>query len=193
LNQAFLICDHWSPIYQIGEDVTDYNVIIELEKNHFPYLIQQAMQGIMGNQKTSCWNLRQNLITKAFENQEYDEREYKSQYYELINLISEIKSQSVSGSLDKMKNHYSRKLMKKINEFKIITIHSPIGILLQNHSESWTHVKLIATQEFSSISSTNANKLILLLEHGHRLRRNLPILHRICEFNFNSLNFLILE
>ncbi|KAA1111869.1 hypothetical protein PGT21_014231 [Puccinia graminis f. sp. tritici] len=137
------------------------------------------MQGIMGNEQTSCWNLRQNLIRKASESQDYDKREFEDQYHELRNLISEIKSQSVSGSLDKIKTHYSRKLMDKISEFKIMTIHSPIRILLQNHSESWTYVKLIASQEFSSISSTNANKLILLLEHGHRLRRNLPILHRI--------------
>ncbi|KAH9441221.1 hypothetical protein MJO29_015595 [Puccinia striiformis f. sp. tritici] len=176
---AILICDHWSPIYNSGEDVTTYDVNLEVEKQKFPFFVEHTMLRIMGNSEPSYSRLRNLILQKVFDDQGSLQDRSDSEIHEIRRVISEMNSKSATMDAEEIKKKYNDELNVKLSKFQMTAILNPGQVLIQNHETSWEQINRLTIQEFSSISSKDARRLVLLLEHGHRLRRNLPILNNI--------------
>ncbi|KAH9460340.1 hypothetical protein Pst134EB_008517 [Puccinia striiformis f. sp. tritici] len=174
---AFLICDQMSMIYNLELDLMAHNINKELELHEFPHVIQHDMLGIMGNQHASFGNLREYLIQKIIASRIERSAAINNMYGQLIESLTKMKSESNHPSFNQLKQRYQEDIFLKLDELERLHIHPHTPDEFQNNSSVWGEAHRIILLELSPISHENAQKLIVELKRGHRIRRNAPVFY----------------
>ncbi|POW19828.1 hypothetical protein PSHT_04181 [Puccinia striiformis] len=165
---AFLICDHMSPIHNLEEDFKIYPLHWELEYQNFPHPIQHDILGIMGNELASFGNWRETLIPSILDYHKKHSASVDDAYKKLEAVVSKMKSEANPSNFDPIKQQYDDYIYSTLSELEQLEVHPTTLEQFQNNISIWQEAQWVIPLEFSSISSDNAQKLILELKRGYQ-------------------------